>query len=906
MQVSMQQHDSEATQADPQRHGREGAAATGVPPRELRRQELAQLAQAEVANGSRRAMQQRAAASVIQHKEREPEAPRGSNGLPDQLKAGIESLSGLRMDGVAVHYNSSLPATLQAHAFAQGSEIHLAPGQEVHLPHEAWHVVQQAQGRVAPTGRIAGDVALNDDPALEAEADLMGQKAMQLSAIADSGAARDRHSGDASPSTPVQRTVFDMGDDPALAARDGAALSKRLNHPRLLEKLNGSAVSSETRHEHVTIPLPELESPDALLVTAVNPFVVMFHGKTLRRMGATAFLDLLIAKGYPRSRGLELVLITCDADAILGAGDAQYIANALQSKLRAAKGKVTVTAEGLPVVKVDSVEHREDIFELMGDVFEDFATGWTLYTPQPAKSLGIIAADATKLDVRTRVLNDRASTLKAEMDAAPEAADAEALLVRLRDVSKTTGELVATGKSLLGQATLENTLAYRARVDEAGNDLAELRKRVDALEQAWKDKHRQASFRAFLDSLADDGEIGAGWGEELDLDLAELDALEREEKEPVAQSGSVPVNGAQAQERNTDESTAPIRTDGVVLLKSLMPPPASPVVQAVFTAPETKLPDGRTLSGLADHLTDIDLVKTGEIALSVAYGAVKDNEFAVTRLLLNGEPSIAFKALTVQNKDADFKIEIILSDSIFGAGERGLPQLISTLTHEWELHGLQFARNIHRLKHGEVPDVHLGHGHFFEPGEQAIDRAMHAGIAAARLEDQAAIREDYLADADNHVGLVAAGWTEDDDREARELHKAIGNLYSSWGILQQIPPDKTAEDYAKQQEYDGRIGELMRAFIKSYFEKAPSTISAEKMAWGIELIDFSVMEIWTLLVRLYGGVVPQGNELYAASREQLKPQLEGIMLYWPGFMDALKLSEAEDGKQRHAAMAQLT
>ena len=27
-------------------------------------------------------------------------------------------------------------------AYAQGSDIHLAPGQEQHLPHEAWHVVQ--------------------------------------------------------------------------------------------------------------------------------------------------------------------------------------------------------------------------------------------------------------------------------------------------------------------------------------------------------------------------------------------------------------------------------------------------------------------------------------------------------------------------------------------------------------------------------------------------------------------------------------------------------------------------------------------------------------------------------------------------------------------------------------------
>lgn len=74
-----------------------------------------------------------------------------NTGLPDGLKAGIENLSGHSMNDVKVHYNSDKPAQLQAHAYAQGTDIHLASGQEKHLPHEAWHVVQQKQGRVKPT-----------------------------------------------------------------------------------------------------------------------------------------------------------------------------------------------------------------------------------------------------------------------------------------------------------------------------------------------------------------------------------------------------------------------------------------------------------------------------------------------------------------------------------------------------------------------------------------------------------------------------------------------------------------------------------------------------------------------------------------------------------------------------------
>jgi hypothetical protein len=100
-------------------------------------------------------------------------APR-SAGLPGGLKAGIEAASGLSMDGVRVHYGSPEPARLNAHAFARGADIHLAPGQERHLAHEAWHVVQQAEGRVRPTIAVGG-TAVNDDSALEREAEVQGE-----------------------------------------------------------------------------------------------------------------------------------------------------------------------------------------------------------------------------------------------------------------------------------------------------------------------------------------------------------------------------------------------------------------------------------------------------------------------------------------------------------------------------------------------------------------------------------------------------------------------------------------------------------------------------------------------------------------------------------------------------------
>lgn len=100
-----------------------------------------------------------------------------NTGLPDSLKSGVECLSGISLNDVKVHFNSPRPAQLHALAYTQGTDIHVAPGQEKHLAHEAWHVVQQKQGRVKPTTQLM-DVSINDDTELEREADIMGAKAV--------------------------------------------------------------------------------------------------------------------------------------------------------------------------------------------------------------------------------------------------------------------------------------------------------------------------------------------------------------------------------------------------------------------------------------------------------------------------------------------------------------------------------------------------------------------------------------------------------------------------------------------------------------------------------------------------------------------------------------------------------
>lgn len=131
-----------------------------------------------------------------------------SGGLPAALRGAMEQESGMSLEDVRVHHNSSAPARVGAHAYAQGRDIHLAPGQERHLPHEAWHVVQQAQGRVQPTMQAAG-FAINDNPDLEREADEMGQHVMQQ--VSNSEGAPQAMSRASFAATPVlQRSLADL------------------------------------------------------------------------------------------------------------------------------------------------------------------------------------------------------------------------------------------------------------------------------------------------------------------------------------------------------------------------------------------------------------------------------------------------------------------------------------------------------------------------------------------------------------------------------------------------------------------------------------------------------------------------------------------------------------------------
>lgn len=125
-------------------------------------------------------------------------------GLPDEAKTGMEAAFGADFSDVRVHSSSPKAPAVGALAYTQGNEVHFAPGQfspdtstgRQLLGHELAHVVQQREGRVAPTTQVAG-MPVNDNHGLEAEADAAGRQAASLASSATGTAQRASREGDA-------------------------------------------------------------------------------------------------------------------------------------------------------------------------------------------------------------------------------------------------------------------------------------------------------------------------------------------------------------------------------------------------------------------------------------------------------------------------------------------------------------------------------------------------------------------------------------------------------------------------------------------------------------------------------------------------------------------------------------
>jgi hypothetical protein len=197
-----------------------------------------------------------------------------NTGMPDNLKAGVESLSGQSLDDVKVFYNSSNPAQLQAHAYAQGTQIHIAAGQEKYLPHEAWHVVQQKQGRVKATTQLKSGTLINDNSVLENEADTMGAQAAKNTPAAAKVIQYKAKSISAS------GNVAQLGrKEKERAAKKAAAKKTKIKEPAVEEEAHSDAEEAVTSPAEALVKIFGIKEAEATIILEKTPQFNMLKSK---------------------------------------------------------------------------------------------------------------------------------------------------------------------------------------------------------------------------------------------------------------------------------------------------------------------------------------------------------------------------------------------------------------------------------------------------------------------------------------------------------------------------------------------------------------------------------------------------------------------------------------------------
>mgnify|MGYP003753031465 CR=1 FL=1 len=172
------------------------------------------------------------------------QAPSRSNqtGIPDNTLTQMESSLNADFSNVRIHPNSSKASDVNALAYTQGNDIHFAPGQydtassqsRQILGHELTHVIQQRQGRVKPTMQLKG-MQINDDAALEHEADVLGARAASSDARPRIVPPPSAYAGGGN-AGPAQRKVTlkgkDVKDDDAKYEELKTTLKKTSQHAR--------------------------------------------------------------------------------------------------------------------------------------------------------------------------------------------------------------------------------------------------------------------------------------------------------------------------------------------------------------------------------------------------------------------------------------------------------------------------------------------------------------------------------------------------------------------------------------------------------------------------------------------------------------------------------------------------
>ncbi len=210
--------------------------------------------------------------------------PRGSGQpLPEPIQKKMESFFNTSFADVRVHVGPEA-ASIGALAFTHGTDLYFAPGQynpqsthgQQQLGHELTHVVQQRAGRVR--NPLGSGVAVVQDPALEAEAERMGMRAV-LAAVP----IQAKPAGSGSVADPLSR--------PATVAANGAILPVRAAELKSVQRRPGPILAGR----------PSVVSRKTSCGPASAPFSPTYSVQAITAKRAAAPLS------PPNSRGSDYV-----------------------------------------------------------------------------------------------------------------------------------------------------------------------------------------------------------------------------------------------------------------------------------------------------------------------------------------------------------------------------------------------------------------------------------------------------------------------------------------------------------------------------------------------------------------------------------------------------------------------
>ncbi len=229
-----------------------------------------------------------------------PTTTSGGSQLPSAVQAKMESSFGADFSDVRVHEGPQA-SQLGAVAYAQGTDLHFAPGQynpgtmsgDSLIGHELTHVQQQRAGRVStPQGKGAPIVA---DHALEAEADRAGDRAARGEPVGESLSSASVTSG------AIQRKE---GDAPAVApvaehGPDTFGLGGYLAKLKAQTGVSGDMGKyAEAKLGVTTPPIPQLGG-GAIKIEGEGRYLTSKEGNELEislHLGVTWGIDLKIFK----------------------------------------------------------------------------------------------------------------------------------------------------------------------------------------------------------------------------------------------------------------------------------------------------------------------------------------------------------------------------------------------------------------------------------------------------------------------------------------------------------------------------------------------------------------------------------------------------------------------------------